>query len=307
LYAGQTGPGVSEPGEASRLCASEKNPGSGTRKSKSSLCADSHISKNGSASRNRQVNKAQFVCNCHSGHGTSGRSSHDPEALAEARDIIRMPHGADPAETLLLDILADEDDKPDKDDGESGPRSRSSTMPITFFLPDEMFEIWNFTVLLYLESISASKWGLTPFFEETRFSLHFADQHEPELYEGFLTALLQEYIITERIHLKVARNYAILKRDRFRCQVPGCRCRRNLEVHHIIWRSKGGCDEHWNLITLCKVHHSYILHELMALKIEGKSPDNLTFIFDPHPGNGEGPFVKYRNGRKVSGIERENN
>lgn len=28
-----------------------------------------------------------------------------------------------------------------------------------------------------------------------------------------------------------------------------------LEVHHIIYRSHGGPDEEWNLITLCKEHH----------------------------------------------------
>ncbi|MHC9538633.1 MAG: HNH endonuclease [Vulcanimicrobiota bacterium] len=83
---------------------------------------------------------------------------------------------------------------------------------------------------------------------------HFRDS---EQYGGslseFIDALLAEYLITERIHLKVAMHYVILKRDRFLCQVPGCRCRRNLEVHHIVWRSKGGCDEHWNLLTLCRI------------------------------------------------------
>jgi hypothetical protein len=46
-----------------------------------------------------------------------------------------------------------------------------------------------------------------------------------------------------------------------------------------------------------KTHHSYILHELMALKIEGTAPDNLTFIFDPHPENGKEPFLIYRRAR----------
>ena len=63
-------------------------------------------------------------------------------------------------------------------------------------------------------------------------------------------------------------------------------------------QSPGGCDEHWNLLTLCKVHHKHILHDLMALKIEGTAPHNLTFIFDPHPENGEGPFLIYHKGRR---------
>jgi len=238
-------------------------------------------------------------CNCLS-VGRSGRTAgFDPKTLSKARDIVRMPEGADPAETLLLDILADEDDNPGSGGEKGVRRGRNDTMPIRFFLPAEMLEIWNFAALLYLERISDQNQrlvpgGQTPFFEENGVSpLSYGPQ-------GFLITLLQEYILTERIHLKVARNYAILKIDRFRCQVPGCRCRRNLEVHHIIWRSKGGCDEHWNLITLCKAYHSYILHDLMALKIEGEAPDNLTFTFDPHPESNAEPFMICRRGRKES-------
>ncbi|MHC9543228.1 MAG: HNH endonuclease [Vulcanimicrobiota bacterium] len=37
--------------------------------------------------------------------------------------------------------------------------------------------------------------------------------------------------------------------------MPGCNCRRNLHVHHIIWRSKGGGEEESNKITLFRQHH----------------------------------------------------
>ncbi|MHC9540609.1 MAG: hypothetical protein AB9903_13975 [Vulcanimicrobiota bacterium] len=116
--------------------------------------------------------------------------------------------------------------------------------------------------------------------------------------EDFLVALLQDYLLTERIHLKVTQNYAILKRDHFQCQVPGCKCRRNLQVHHIVWRSKGGSDKECNLITLFKVNHQHILHDLMALKIEGTAPHNLTFTFGPNSSDGDGPFLIYHKGRK---------
>lgn len=46
--------------------------------------------------------------------------------------------------------------------------------------------------------------------------------------------------------------------DYYRCRVWGCSCRKDLEVHHIIPRSKGGPDEAWNLITLCADHHNQI-------------------------------------------------
>jgi hypothetical protein len=48
----------------------------------------------------------------------------------------------------------------------------------------------------------------------------------------------------------------ILRRDNLTCQVCGQKKRRtNLEVHHIIPRSKGGTDDSTNLITLCKYCH----------------------------------------------------
>ena len=48
----------------------------------------------------------------------------------------------------------------------------------------------------------------------------------------------------------------ILDRDRWRCQ--SCGAPRNLQVHHITWRSKLGndCDE--NVITLCARCHANV-------------------------------------------------
>jgi len=115
--------------------------------------------------------------------------------------------------------------------------------------------------------------------------------------QGFIAALLQEWLIIERLHFKVTRNYAILKRDRFRCQVPGCNCRRNLHIHHIIPRSHGGSDETENLIVLC---HLRLLHDLHSLKIEGTAPFNLTFTFGSASLRRDGRyFLKYVKGRKV--------
>lgn len=50
----------------------------------------------------------------------------------------------------------------------------------------------------------------------------------------------------------------VLKTDKHRCQVWGCGCTQDLEVHHIIPRSQGGLDVAWNLITLCSKHHRMI-------------------------------------------------
>jgi hypothetical protein len=67
----------------------------------------------------------------------------------------------------------------------------------------------------------------------------------------------------------------IVERDGKKCRACG---RGNpLEVHHIVYRSRGGTDEDSNLITLCrgchvKAHESKLaVWELQAMVISGKS------------------------------------
>jgi len=191
----------------------------------------------------------------------------DEATLSKAREVCTMPHGADPAETFVLDILADQ----------IGTPLKHSTMPIRFFLPEELFGMWN-----------------------TCFGLYLLQPGADDSAQGFIAALLQEWLVTERLHFKVTRNYTILKRDRFRCQVPGCNCRRNLHIHHIIPRSHGGSDDPANLIVLCEKCHLRLLHDLHTLKIEGTAPFNLTFTFGGDSLRRDGRyFLKYVRGRKV--------
>ena len=49
---------------------------------------------------------------------------------------------------------------------------------------------------------------------------------------------------------------AILKRDNWRCQ--SCGTRKNLQVHHLQYRSRLGDDSEQNLITLCNSCHRNI-------------------------------------------------
>ena len=51
----------------------------------------------------------------------------------------------------------------------------------------------------------------------------------------------------------------VLIRDGGHCQVPGCRNRRYLDLHHIQPRSRGGGHAPSNLITVCSTHHE-LLH-----------------------------------------------
>ena len=48
----------------------------------------------------------------------------------------------------------------------------------------------------------------------------------------------------------------ILVRDGGRCKI--CGTRRDLEVHHIKYRSEGGTHDEDNLITLCDEHHRLV-------------------------------------------------
>ena len=277
--------------DVSFKCAGEADLNTDSRRSVTSpLCAVSAACATELPSKHSQAGKTSCSCG-------SCAPCRKEEALSRAREICTMPHDADPAETFLMDILADDSSS-----------LKGAGMSIRFFLPEELYELWNMMAMNWLMKVTAEE-AMGEAVENAKDITVEEVNESPMRYlgyaEGFLAALLQDYILTERIHLKVSRNYAILKRDHFQCQVPGCKCRRNLQVHHIIWRSKGGGDEHFNLITLCKVCHKHILHDLMALKIEGTAPHNLTFTFEPTSSHGEGPFLVYHNGRKTTAPEPE--
>jgi len=71
-------------------------------------------------------------------------------------------------------------------------------------------------------------------------------------------------------------DYADFTRDGFRCTVPGCTARRNLQSHHIWFRSACGPDVAWNRTTLCAYHHHRGVHA-RSLMLRGKAPDGLVY------------------------------
>ncbi|MBW1684633.1 MAG: HNH endonuclease [Deltaproteobacteria bacterium] len=71
-------------------------------------------------------------------------------------------------------------------------------------------------------------------------------------------------------------DYADFTRDGFRCTVPACTARRNLQSHHIWFRSACGPDVAWNRTTLCAVHHHRGVHA-GSLALRGRAPDGLTY------------------------------
>jgi len=78
--------------------------------------------------------------------------------------------------------------------------------------------------------------------------------------------------------------YGVVRhRDNFCCRI--CSSKDLIEVHHILFRSQGGPDEEWNLITLCKDCHGRshglgnqpklkrdFLHATVELGVSGNRP-----------------------------------
>ena len=63
----------------------------------------------------------------------------------------------------------------------------------------------------------------------------------------------------------------IVRRDRGRCVVPGCRAARHLEIHHVVPRATGGRHDPAQMCLLCSAHHQ-ALHA-GRLAITGRAPD----------------------------------
>ena len=74
-------------------------------------------------------------------------------------------------------------------------------------------------------------------------------------------------------------DYADFERDGYRCTVPGCTARRNLQSHHIWFRSAQGPDVAWNRTTLCAYHHHRGVHA-RKLSIRGRAPDGLVYTLE---------------------------
>jgi len=78
------------------------------------------------------------------------------------------------------------------------------------------------------------------------------------------------------------RRYRIFERDGWRCRVPGCTSRRNLQVHHIEFRSHGGADDDANLAVLCATHHLQGVHR-GRLRCHALPDGLLAWEFAPAP------------------------
>ncbi len=87
--------------------------------------------------------------------------------------------------------------------------------------------------------------------------------------------------------------HRIYQRDGWRCTAPGCTAYRNLQDHHVRFRSAGGSDDPSNRTTLCAWHHLRGVHA-GTIRCAGEAPDTLVFdlgVRDPRPA-----LVRYRSG-----------
>lgn len=74
----------------------------------------------------------------------------------------------------------------------------------------------------------------------------------------------------------------VLRRDRHRCTIDGCRSAANIEVHHIIAREDGGTHDAWNITLACGACHDNLHRGLITLT--GKAPDQLVVTRRHAPG-----------------------
>jgi len=85
-------------------------------------------------------------------------------------------------------------------------------------------------------------------------------------------------------------------RDGWRCAAPGCTSRRNLEDHHIRYRSRGGDDEPANRVCLCRFHHQRGEHGGLA-SCRGRAPTGVIWRL----GRKDAAPTWYRNERRIAG------
>jgi HNH endonuclease len=121
-----------------------------------------------------------------------------------------------------------------------------------------------------------SFWAPVSIIEVWERSLALIRQRNGPLPTWALVTLLVEAAMSEwcKVDTRSRSNYPIHEREEWRCQAPGCSARRHLEVHHIIFKARGGSDDPENLVTICHGHHR-LIHDDEIISVTGKAPSDL--------------------------------
>jgi hypothetical protein len=80
---------------------------------------------------------------------------------------------------------------------------------------------------------------------------------------------------------RMTRQKRVRERDGGLCRVPGC-SRAATDVHHIIFRSRGGTHRLENQVSLCAAHHRAVHNGW--IRVWGEAPDCLTWQLGVRPG-----------------------
>ena len=150
-------------------------------------------------------------------------------------------------------------------------RGSGAFATVTISMPVEVLEMWNDTYELAerLSGTLLEKWQvLEPSLAE------FLSTHLPSAYGNGASPSEAPENDDEKGLPESVRN-AVLDRDQWQCSFPGCTMRKTLEVHHIVFRSRGGSDEPGNLICLCRMHHALVHRGICS--ISGTVGVGLTF------------------------------
>ena len=110
-----------------------------------------------------------------------------------------------------------------------------------------------------------------------------------------LLALIEDYVTTWDVPEESPKRDAeeVYARWGWRCSAPGCTSRRNLEDHHVVYRSRGGSDDLSNRICLCRFQHQQGEHGGLA-SCRGTAPVGILWRLGR---DGQGGF--YRNERRL--------
>lgn len=87
---------------------------------------------------------------------------------------------------------------------------------------------------------------------------HFHEASPGRILLAAATHFLRTWFADFKRMLKAA--HPALRRDDFQCQVPGC-SRHARHVHHVKWKSLGGSNRSWNLVSVCAFHHLRCIHQ----------------------------------------------
>lgn len=109
------------------------------------------------------------------------------------------------------------------------------------------------------------------------------DVRKEEVDAGEAHALMGDYTVKvweahrPKLNKEQRERRDVLLRHGGLCAVPMC-SRRVQHLHHVVWRSRLGPDEPWNLVGTCSYHHLRCIHR-GRLRVTGRAGEKLTWVF----------------------------